>query len=124
MSLKEYLGAEEADPLIPRIATGLAGGIGRSGSSHCGVLIGSVMAIGIKWGRDDPTDRPAILKTYQQVQKFWDRIEAEFGNRDCQVLTDYNLGDLEQYKTWLATGGREKCTTLIEKAFHIAFEYI
>jgi len=124
LGLKEYLGIEEKDPIIPKIATGLAGGVGRSGSSHCGVLIGTVMAIGIKYGREDAKDRDAVLKTYEKVQQYWDRFEKEFGSRDCATIIGYNLGDQEQYKKWTESGGREKCTALIEKAFQIAYEYL
>lgn len=124
LCLKEYLGIEEKDPIIPRIATGLAGGVGRSGDSHCGVLFGAVMAIGLKYGREDAKDKEAVLKTYEKVQQFWDRFEKEFGSRDCKTLIGFNLADQEQYKKWMETGGREKCTAMIEKALGIAFEYL
>lgn len=124
MSLKEYLGIEEKDPLIPKIATGLAGGVGRSGTSHCGIFIGTVMAIGMKHGRDDAKDKQAIATVYKKVQDYWDRFEKEFGSRDCAVLTGFNLGEPDGIKKWAAAGGRAKCTALIEKAFQIAYEYL
>ena len=124
MGLKEYLGIVEKDPIIPKIATGLAGGVGRSGSHECGIVIGTVMALGLKYGREDAKDREAVLKTYEKVQQYWDRFEKEFGSRDCVKLTGFNLGDSEEYKKWQETGGREKCTALIEKAFHVAYEYL
>jgi len=118
------MGLEETDPIIPKIATGLAGGVGRSGQAECGVFIGTVMAIGIKYGREDPKNREAVLKTYEKVQQFWDRFEKEFGSRDCAAITGFNLGDQEQYKKWQESGGREKCTAMIEKAFQVAYEYL
>lgn len=118
------MGIEEKDPLIPKIATGLAGGVGRSGTSHCGIFIGSVMAIGMKWGRDDAKDKQAIATVYGKVQNFWDRFEKELESRDCYGLTGFNLGEPDGIKKWAAAGGREKCTALIEKAFKIAFEYL
>jgi len=124
LGLKEYLEIDDKDNLIPRMATGLAGGVGRSGTSHCGVLIGTVMAIGIKFGREDAKDRQAILNVYKKVQSYWDRFEKEFGSRDCAVITGFNLGEPDGIKKWAEAGGREKCTALIGKAFQIAYEYI
>ncbi len=124
MGLKDYLGIEDKDAIIPRIATGLAGGVGRSGTSHCGALFGTVMALGIKFGREDPKNREAVLKTYEKVQQVWDRFEKEFGSRDCAVITGFDLGDPEGIKKWAAAGGREKCTALIEKAMNMAYEYL
>jgi len=124
LGLKEYLGIEEKDPIIPKIATGFAGGVGRSGTSHCGVLIGTVMAIGIKYGRDDAKDKQAIATVYKKVQSYWDRFEKEFGSRDCAGITGFNLGEPDGIKKWAAAGGREKCTALIGKAFQIAYEYL
>jgi C_GCAxxG_C_C family probable redox protein len=124
LGLKDYLGIDDKDAIIPRIATGLAGGVGKSGTSHCGMLFGTVMALGIKYGREDAKNRESVLKTYEKVQQFWDRFEKEFGSRDCATITGYNLGDAEQMKKWVGSGGREKCTALIEKAMQIAYEYL
>jgi len=40
--------------LIPKIATAFGGGIGRCGSV-CGALTGGVMALGIKYGTNEPS---------------------------------------------------------------------
>lgn len=124
MSLKEYLGIEEKNPIIPKLMTGFAGGVGRSGTSQCGVFIGTVMAIGIKYGRDEATDKQAIQTVYKKVQDYWDRFEKEFGSRDCAVITGINLGEADGLAKWAAADGRQRCTALIEKAFQIAYEYI
>jgi C_GCAxxG_C_C family probable redox protein len=124
LGLKEYMGIEETDPIIPKLMTGFAGGVGRSGTSHCGVFIGTVMAIGIKYGRDDAKDKQAIQTVYKKVQDYWDRFEKEFGSRDCAVITGFDLGEADGINKWAAAGGRQKCTAMIEKAFQIAYEYI
>ena len=109
----------EKDPLIPKIATGLAGGVGRSGTSHCGIFIAMVMAIGMKYGRDDAKDKKAIQTVYRKVQSYWDRFEKDFGSRDCTVITGFNLGEGDGFKKWASSGGREKCTIQMEKAFQV-----
>ncbi len=123
MGLKEYLQVEEEDPIFPKIATGLAGGIGRSGTSVCGVFVGTVLAIGLKHGRDDSKDRKAIMSVYGKVQKVYDRWEKEFGSRDCKTITGFDLSG-DGFKAWEAAGGRAKCTQLIAKAYEMAYEYL
>jgi C_GCAxxG_C_C family probable redox protein len=124
LALTEYLEIVEKDPIIPKIATGLAGGVGRSGTSHCGIFIATVMAIGMKYGRDDAKDKQAIQTVYKKVQSYWDRFEKEFGSRDCIVITGFDLGPPDGIKKWAAAGGREKCTALMAKAFQVAYEYL
>ena len=112
MSFKEYLGYE--DSFIPRLATGFGGGIGRKGSL-CGAFTGAIMAIGMKMGRTDPKDRETLLKVYEKCQQFWEKFKKEFGSRDCYDLIGLHLDDPEENKKWAETGGREKCTAIVEK---------
>jgi C_GCAxxG_C_C family probable redox protein len=51
LSFKEYLGYQ--DSLIPKLATGFGGGVGRKGSL-CGAFTGSIMAMGMKMGKTTP----------------------------------------------------------------------
>ena len=47
--------------LIPKIATGFGGGIGRCGSL-CGALAGGVMALGVRFGTNEPSsDRKSVV---------------------------------------------------------------
>jgi hypothetical protein len=64
LSFKDYL--EIKDSLVPRLATGFGGGIGRKGSL-CGAFTGSIMAIGMKMGRTDPKDKEAVTKVYSGI---------------------------------------------------------
>ena len=52
LTLYEYIGPDGKNDLIPKIASGFGGGIGRCGSV-CGALTGSIMAVGIKYGSND-----------------------------------------------------------------------
>jgi C_GCAxxG_C_C family probable redox protein len=93
LSFKEYFGIQ--DSLIPRLATGFGGGIGRKGSL-CGAFTGSIMAIGMKEGRTDPKDRDRVAKVYGKCQQFWNQFEKEFGSTHCYNLIGYHLDDEEE----------------------------
>lgn len=121
MSFKEYFGYE--DSLIPKLATGFGGGIGRRGSV-CGAFAGSVMALGMKFGRTDPSDREGAQKVYEMCRQFWDLFEKEFGNIHCYELTGFRLENPEQMKQFLAAGGKEKCRELVEKTARMLCDFI
>jgi C_GCAxxG_C_C family probable redox protein len=121
LSFKEHLGYR--DFLIPRLATGFAGGIGRKGSV-CGGFIGSIMVIGMKFGRDDPKDRETAGRVYAMCRRFWDRFEQEFGSVQCLSLTGFHLDTPEGIRQYLESGGREKCGTLVRKTARMLSEFI
>jgi C_GCAxxG_C_C family probable redox protein len=119
LSFKEYLGID--NPLIPRIATGFGGGFGLKGSL-CGVLIGSIMAIGLKSGRNDIKDRQALLTVNAKVQKLLDRFETEFGSKDCAQLAGYRLEDKEQWKKWVDSGGVKRCNAMLRRTVQVMLD--
>jgi C_GCAxxG_C_C family probable redox protein len=121
LSFKEYLGYE--DSILPKLATGFGGGIGRKGSI-CGALTGSVMAIGMKWGRTDPKDKETVSKVHEKCRQFWDQFEKAFGNVNCYNLTGCDFTNEEERKKWQTSGGNEKCTAIVEKTAKILFDFI
>ena len=112
MSFKDYWGI--VDPLIPKLATGFGGGIGRKGSL-CGAFTGAIMAIGMKTGRTDPKDREAVARVYGKCRVFWSQFEEEFGSNVCYNLTGAHLDNEEERQKWLASGGMERCAKIVEK---------
>ena len=121
MSLKDYLGYE--DSLLPKLATGFGGGIGRRGSI-CGALSGSVMALGMKFGRTDPNDKETVTRLYEKCRQFWDRFEKEFGNVHCLHITGFLLEKPEELKKHLEAGGKAKCGELLEKTAWMVCNFI
>ena len=121
MSFKEYLGIQ--DSIIPRLASGFGGGIGGKGSL-CGAFTGSIMAIGMKMGRTDPKDKETASAIYGKCQKFWKQFEKEFGSNICYNMIGYHLDVEEERQKWLASGGREKCGTIVEKTAGMLCELI
>ena len=96
------------DSIIPKLASGFGGGIGRKGSL-CGAFTGSIMAIGMKMGRTDPKDKEAVAKVYEKCQEFWDQFEKEFGSNVCYNIIGAHLDNEKERQRWLASGGMEKC---------------
>lgn len=82
------------------------------------------MAIGMKMGRTDSTDREALLKIYGRCQQFWEKFEKEFGSTECYNLIGHHLDDPEEHKKWLESGGREKCVAIVEKTAQMFCEFI
>lgn len=83
-------GAVEGSAVVPRIATGFGGGIGRCGEI-CGALSGGIMALGLKYGRRDPEDDGARARTYPRVAALVSAFEAKFGNVRCIDLTGCDM---------------------------------
>jgi C_GCAxxG_C_C family probable redox protein len=91
---------EIENEIIPRIASGFAGGIGNTGAV-CGAVVGAVMAIGLKQGRDDTSDDP--LLTLGVAQEFRRRFEAEMETINCRELTGADLSTEEGRKQFLSS---------------------
>ncbi|HPU76725.1 MAG TPA: C-GCAxxG-C-C family protein [Thermosynergistes sp.] len=104
-----------------KAATGLAGGIGLTGSA-CGALTGGAIVISTFIGRDfdnfaDPSGERR--KTFKLVAKLVDRFKEEYGSTICRDIQTklmgrpFNLRDKEDYKEFLAAGGHEdKCPSV------------
>jgi C_GCAxxG_C_C family probable redox protein len=112
LSYKNYLGIQ--DSIIPKLATGFGGGIGRKGSL-CGAFTGSIVAIGMKLGRTDPKDKEAVTKVYVKCREFWNQFEKEFGSNVCYNLIGFHLDNEGERQKWLASGGMEKCADIVGK---------
>jgi len=112
LSFKDYFGIQ--DSILPRLASGFGGGVGRKGSL-CGAFTGSIMAIGMKMGRTDPKDKEAVAKVYEKCRQFWNQFEKEFGSNLCYNIIGYHLDNEEERQRWLTSGGPEKCTEIVKK---------
>jgi len=103
------------DEVIPKIATAFGGGIGRCGSV-CGALTGGVMALGIKYGTNEPSLEKR-LKAYELAQKFYKRFERQHGSVLCRELIGYDLSKPEELEEAnKAKVFEEKCTNFVRKA--------
>jgi C_GCAxxG_C_C family probable redox protein len=107
--------------LIPKIATAFGGGIGRCGSV-CGALSGGVMAIGIKYGTNEPSAEKRS-RAYRLANKFYRRFEKQYGSVLCRELIGYDLSNPEELdKARKERVFEEKCVNFVRKAVEILAE--
>jgi C_GCAxxG_C_C family probable redox protein len=107
--------------LVPKIATGFGGGIGRCGSV-CGALAGGVMALGIKYGSDEPSieKREGV---YELVRQLYKRFQSDNGSVLCRELIGYDLSNPAERKNAVQAGVFEKrCNTFIQNAIKILLD--
>ena len=120
LALRDALGA--SCECIPRLATGFAAGVGRTGNL-CGAFTGAVMGLGLALGRDRPTsgDRPPHWFSRRMAEAF---EEAE-GSLMCPGILGLDIGDPVDYQTY-----RERnlwgtvCRGLIETAAGLAYDIL
>ena len=89
LTLYEHMEAEGKNKLIPKIAAGFGGGIGRCGSV-CGALTGSIMAVGIKYAPNE-TGVEKRAKAYATAQTLYKQFEKQHGTVLCRDLIKYDL---------------------------------
>jgi len=95
LTMAKHKGME--NPLIPKIATPLGGGIARSGSV-CGCVTGALMLIGINYGRNEATGDKE--KAYALATKFLSEFERRFGSLICYELIGCDFRTPEGHKRW------------------------
>lgn len=115
LTLYEHLEPDSKNELVPKIATGFGGGIGRCGSV-CGALAGSVMAVGIKYGTNE-TGVEKRAKAYAHAQTLYKQFEKQHGTVLCRDLIKLDLSNPEE----AAKARQEKvfekiCANLIKTA--------
>lgn len=120
LAVCQELGIESE--LIPRIATAFGGGIGGRGEV-CGAVTGSVMAIGLRHGREEPWQPPD--KAYALAQEFCRRFEEEMGHLRCRDLTGMDLSTPEGAKAFYTSDVPLRvCVPAAGTAFRLVMELL
>jgi len=108
--------------LIPRIATAFGGGIG-GGGVICGAVVGSVMAIGLKHGREEPS-QPRD-KAYTLAREFCQRFQEETGSLSCRELIGIDLTTPEGRSAFYASDvPLPVCLPAVGAAFRLVMELL
>lgn len=115
--MREELEVESG--LIPGIALGFGGGLGRRGLV-CGALNGGVMAIGLRYGQIEEPE--AKDKAYALVLELCRRFEGEHGSALCRDLTGCDFTNPEDRQRWSDSGGHEKCGQFVSTAVKILMD--
>lgn len=84
--LSKYLDIDS--DLLPKLATPFGGGIGRNGHT-CGSLVGALIAIGLKWGRDDMNEDRA--PAYERADRLVNKFLEKFGTLNCREITGLDM---------------------------------
>jgi len=104
----------------------------------CGAVVGGLMALGLKFGKDKihdtepvtPEGKEDILKSRQKAWRFCEVFKEEFGSTMCGDIRpkimgrDYNSMDPIERQRFLDDDGPKKCRVVAEKAARIAASII
>ncbi len=107
--------------LIPRVASGLCGGIGKT-DSVCGAVSGSVLAIGTIYGRDDADEPREEIDA--KVQKFIHEFKKIYGTTQCTQLIDCDLSTEEGRQQFKDLNIHPKCKDIVGEATKIVMSLI
>lgn len=120
MALRDALGVSCG--CVPRIATGFAAGIGRTGNL-CGAFTGAVMGLGLALGRDRPVAGERAPHWYSK--KMAEAFEEAEGSLTCPGILGLDIGDPDDYQkyregnTWSTV-----CRGLIKMATGLAYDIL
>jgi C_GCAxxG_C_C family probable redox protein len=110
--------------LIPQIATGFGGGIGRTGEV-CGAISGAILGLGLKFGRSTVPRKPDTRRPYWFSTELLTRFKARFGSLRCRDLLGLDLSreeDAQRYKDlklWEA-----RCRGFVTEACSLAYDLL
>jgi len=91
-----------------KVAGAFGGGMARMGET-CGAVTGSLMVIGLKYGKTKAGDEGARERTYELVGEFIKRFKSRHGTMCCRELLGYDLSSPEERA---AVGEKGLFTTL------------
>jgi C_GCAxxG_C_C family probable redox protein len=113
---------EIENEIIPRIASGFAGGIGNTGAV-CGAVVGAVMAIGLKQERGKTMEE--FLRNLAVAQEFRRRFEAEMKTINCRELTGADLSTPEGIKQFMRSDIPKKvCFPAVGVAYRLVLDLL
>lgn len=96
----------------------------------CGAVTGSLMALGLVYGRADLNDWSAYIRSLPPARKFCAIFEKRFGSLTCDNILQnnlgqkYNLADKMEAVQYVMAGGPEACASVAAFAVETASESI
>jgi C_GCAxxG_C_C family probable redox protein len=101
-----------------KIASGLGGGIGRTGSV-CGAVTGAILILGLKYGTTNPKDKNAKFETYKKVQDFCEEFKTRAGSLICRELLGFDFMTPDGELRAKQPGAFEHCPEFVQIAAEI-----
>jgi C_GCAxxG_C_C family probable redox protein len=89
----------------------------------CGAVIGSLMALGLVYGRDDLTDFKGYIGSLPSARRFCRQFEEENGSTACAAILqeklgrNFNLADQVQALEYASEGGPEACSEVLYRIY-------
>ncbi len=96
----------------------------------CGAVTGSLMALGLVYGRDDLADWQGYLRSLPSARRFCARFEEANGGTACAAVLRHVLGrpfdlaDRAGAMAYAAAGGPQACAGVVASAVSLASEEI
>lgn len=96
----------------------------------CGAVVGSLMAIGLVYGRDDLDDWHGYVGSLPPARRFARRFEELNASTECGPILEARLGrkfdlaDISQSLQYVEAGGPQVCGEIIAGAVQIAAQLI
>lgn len=104
--------------IVPRVATAFGGGMGRCGSV-CGVVTGGLMAIGIRYGTNEPSAEKRS-EAYKLARRFYRQFEKQNRSVLCRELIGFDLSNAKQRRKAQEEDVFEaKCAVLVKETVEI-----
>ena len=107
--------------LIPKIATGLCGGVSNT-DGVCGAMTGAVLAINMVKGRSKANSSRDELKS--KVQNLVSNFKEDFKSTQCYDLTGCDLGTEEGQEKYNIEEKYELCDKFVHKATITALDLL
>ena len=108
---QEYLG--EVDERITRMVTVLPGGLSLRGGT-CGILLGALGAVGLKYGSVKRDERGLSKKLALRVHDFFQSITRErFGTIDCRDISGCDFTKPEEARAYIGSKAQDTCADLL-----------
>lgn len=96
----------------------------------CGAVIGSIMALGLAFGRAGAEEYEAFLRTQQAAHRLCRLFVEEFGSCMCAEIHErlfgrrFDLTDPRQFEEFVAAGGSERCRLPVGRAVRMVGKMI
>ncbi len=108
---QEYMG--EVDERITRMATLLPGATTMRGGT-CGILIGAIASVGLKYGSIIREERDLAGRLGLRVNDFFQELTREkYGTTDCRDISCFDFTNPEEAKAYLGSQAQHECAGLL-----------
>jgi C_GCAxxG_C_C family probable redox protein len=109
---------------IPRIASGLGGGLGRQGEV-CGALTAGVLVVGLVHGRDSAEEKEAKDVAHGKAGEFVRRFAEVNGAVRCRDLIGLDISDEKGRQEYsMLNLKKEKCSKIVRNAVRELLELL